>query len=283
MQRKVILCAIMIILMNLSEAQLLYQVSGNGLDKSSYIFGTIHFVCDEDQLDEIAAAALKNSKKVFLELDMDDPSLSSKMQKLMLDLSAKEDYAELDELDYQRLNQFLLDNYGTGLDQMSAMKPFALMSMVMLKSIECEQFTSVEELVMKEAKRNHLGIYGLETIEFQMGLFDDIPFEDQMDWIWETLDSDFQYEYGRMLDAYNDGDLEELYDLILDSPGFANYIDKLLNDRNLNWMPIIQKEMSKQPTFFAVGAGHLAGNMGVLELLREEGYQVQPVVGGKYR
>jgi len=264
--------------LGITQQTMLWKISGNDLKHPSYILGTIHFLCEQDKLDHETSLAVGKTKKVFLEIDMDDPSLMSKMQKLMLDPSVKEKFSELDEMDYVRLDSFLKEKYGASLDQMSIMKPFAIMSMILMKNLECEQFTSMEDLVMKSAKAYRMGVYGLETVEFQMGLFDQVPFEDQMEWIWDALESDFGNEYKNMLEAYNEGDLDALYDLILESPGIENYMDLLLIDRNINWIPIMKSEMEKQPTFFAVGAGHLAGNMGVLELLEEEGYDVEKVI-----
>ena len=57
--------------------------------------------------------------------------------------------------------------------------------------------------------------------------------------------------------------------------GMGNYDDILLKNRNRNWIPIMGRMMREAPTLFAVGAGHLGGESGVVALLRKEGYKVE--------
>jgi uncharacterized protein YbaP (TraB family) len=78
-----------------------------------------------------------------------------------------------------------------------------------------------------------------------------------------------------MSDIYLSQDLDSLYQLMADSPEMMGSLDLLLNRRNRNWIPIMEAAMKKSSTFFAVGAGHLGGSQGVLELMRKQGYQVK--------
>ena len=52
---------------------------------------------------------------------------------------------------------------------------------------------------------------------------------------------------------------------------------RLLDDRNIAWIPKLETAFKEKPTFVAVGAGHLGGTNGVIKLLRAKGYQVSPV------
>jgi uncharacterized protein len=61
------------------------------------------------------------------------------------------------------------------------------------------------------------------------------------------------------------------------SPDMAGFEDVLLINRNKNWIPVMEKNMLQSGTFFAVGAGHLPGDDGVISLLRKSGYKVVPV------
>jgi uncharacterized protein YbaP (TraB family) len=63
---------------------LLWEISGNGLQQPSYLFGTIHMICKEDFfISEIVKQKFNSSKRVYLELDMDDPQLQGKMMQNM--------------------------------------------------------------------------------------------------------------------------------------------------------------------------------------------------------
>ena len=77
--------------------------------------------------------------------------------------------------------------------------------------------------------------------------------------------------------ARHGGDIQGMIDMMGGDEGIAEYEDLLLNTRNKNWIPVMGKMMLEQPTFFAVGAGHLGGEQGVVSLLRKEGYTVKPI------
>src|SRR5574343_117414 len=81
------------------------------------------------------------------------------------------------------------------------------------------------------------------------------------------------------LEIYKDKDIEGMLKAMDESENkiSSENQDLLLNNRNKNWIPIISETASKIPTFFGVGAGHLAGEEGVIKLLRKEGFIVEPV------
>jgi len=86
-------------------------------------------------------------------------------------------------------------------------------------------------------------------------------------------------ELQKMLVIYEEEDIEGMLDIMDESENkkSADFNDILLNDRNANWIPVIEKVSSEQPTFYGVGAGHLAGEKGVIKLLRKKGYTVEAV------
>lgn len=87
--------------------------------------------------------------------------------------------------------------------------------------------------------------------------------------------------YLKMVKLYQAQDLEGLTNIMkedMPEEEYKLYEETFLVARNMNWIPVIEREARAKPTFFAVGAGHLGGNKGVLELLRQKGYTVRPVV-----
>lgn len=79
-----------------------------------------------------------------------------------------------------------------------------------------------------------------------------------------------------MLELYRNQDINAMHSMIGDDrSGMGGYEDILLNNRNRNWIPVMGRMMREQPTLFAVGAGHLGGESGVVALLRKEGYKVE--------
>jgi hypothetical protein len=81
-----------------------------------------------------------------------------------------------------------------------------------------------------------------------------------------------------MIEMYNRKDIEEISNSTKEDEDFGNYEEALINVRNRNWIPLILNAAYRMPGFFAVGAGHLGGSKGVLNLLRLEGYTITPVI-----
>jgi hypothetical protein len=82
----------------------------------------------------------------------------------------------------------------------------------------------------------------------------------------------------KMMEHYNNADLQALKKLFDESDSIINdFTDVALNKRNKNWIPVIKEKMAGKKAFIAFGAAHLTGSKGVIQLLRNEGYQVSPV------
>ena len=73
--------------------------------------------------------------------------------------------------------------------------------------------------------------------------------------------------------------VDAIQQLTTKDPEFGKYDALMLQNRNQNWIPVMATEMKKAPTFFAVGAAHLGGINGVINLLRKRGYLVKPIIG----
>ena len=263
------------------ENSTLWKIEGNGLKKPSYIFGTIHITCDATIEDDVKKA-LDETSQVVLEIDMDDPSMQTKMMggmymkdgKKISDLVSKEDYAIIDSL--------ITNEVGMPLKMVENIKPFFLIAMLYPKMLDCPM-QSFEQELMAVATEQKEDINGLETIEDQMKVFDDIPYEDQVADLLKTAKDNLQKDrdmFTKMLDIYKDENIEALIAMMNDdeSSSVNKHQDKLLINRNKNWIPKISEYAIEQPTFFGVGAGHLAGEFGVINLLREAGYTVSAIM-----
>ena len=120
------------------ESSLLWKISGNGLEQDSYLFGTIHLLCQNDlEITESMKTALSNSNKLVLELDYDDPSMPIEIQKWAMLEDGKKISDFVSEEDYTMLSEFFQSNIGMPLDNLASMKPFLLMSLVIPAAMEC--------------------------------------------------------------------------------------------------------------------------------------------------
>jgi uncharacterized protein YbaP (TraB family) len=258
---------------------LLWKISGNGLENESYLFGTIHIICQEQfKMDDRIKDALNKSKKIALELNLADPNALMEMQKISMNENFENIQDQFEEDQKEALNSFLMEHYGVNLQQMGVLKPFALSSMILIKMLPCEEVGSYELFFVEQSKALEIPMIGLETAEFQVGLFDQIPLKEQLDDLAKmVMDDESLEEFTSLVNAYLEEDLEKLYELINQSDMFKEYGDILLLQRNKSWIPKIEKLIKENVTFIAVGSGHLASETGVIQLLIDAGYRVEPV------
>ncbi len=259
---------------------LLWEISGNGLQQPSYLFGTIHMICKEDfTFSELTKQKFNRSKQVYLELDMDDPKLQSVMMGLM-QLPDKETLKnKLGENNFNRLDSFLKKEMNMNLAVFNGFKPMMVMSLLAQRLLSCAAMESYEMNFVKMASEQKKELLGLERVEDQVAVFDAIPDSLEIRSIMNMV-NDFESqkkEFTRMSSLYKAQNLDSLYQLLVASPEMMGSQELLLDRRNRNWILIMESAMKKSSTFFAVGAGHLAGSQGVLELLRKQGYKVKPI------
>ncbi len=273
-----------------NQHTLLWKISGKDLVKPSYLFGTIHMLCREDAvLSDNLLNALQETDEVYLELDLDNMfemlSVLSKMKMkndtTLADLLTPEEYQitkDYFEKNVSMLPFSILETY----------KPLLASSILMESGIGCEEQVAMESLIMEEAKKKGKQIEGLETMAYQMSVFDSIPYQLQAKELYkgiagtENKESNSEDEFKKMMRAYKEQDLEQLSNLMLKSEeGMMQYDDMLLYNRNRNWVEKLTGLLHKKSLFIAVGAGHLPGEKGVIELLRKQGYQVSPVQNKK--
>jgi uncharacterized protein YbaP (TraB family) len=141
----------------------------------------------------------------------------------------------------------------------------------------------MEQVIMEEAKQYKKKIKGMETMAYQAGVLDSIPYQLQAQQLVSYIDSankgvDEDKNLKEMFNAYKNQDLKKLEELLIESDaGMAGFTDILLYHRNRNWVNKLKTLMPEKSLLVAVGAGHLPGEKGLISLLRKEGYTVTPV------
>jgi uncharacterized protein YbaP (TraB family) len=263
-----------------TDNSLLWEISGKGLQEPSYLFGTIHMICKDDfVMTEVVKEKFNQSKEIYLELDMDDPSLQLKMMKLM----ALKDGASLKsifgEKGYVRIDSFFKAEMGMSVVMFNGFKPFMVMSLMYQKMLACDAQESYEMTFMKMAKESGKDIKGLETMEAQIAVFDSIPDSEEAASILKMIDEyeKQQQEFSKMVRLYKEQNIDQLYSFTTSSPDMMGSEALLLSNRNKNWIPVMEAQMKTGNAFFAVGAAHLGGPEGVIALLKKAGYTVKAV------
>ncbi|MFN4079884.1 MAG: TraB/GumN family protein [Saprospiraceae bacterium] len=271
-----------------SENALLWRISGKGMKQESYLYGTIHVIPKaEFRLSEQARAALERSRRVAFEIDMRDMT-NLRAQFNMLGKASMRDGMTLSKLlseeDYQLVKTRMSERGLPMIGPLERVKPLFL-SMMLGSDDEVggsrQAMTSVEMELYRMCRKKRLESAGLETIDYQLSLFDSIPYEAQARMLVEAVrgaDANNADELSKMFEMYARQDINAMQKSISsDDEGLMKYERLLLTQRNQNWIPVMERMMREKTTFFAVGAGHLAGPQGVIALLRGRGYRVDAI------
>ncbi len=259
---------------------LLWEISGNGLKKPSYMFGTFHILCKDDiKFSNNLQTALKESNEVYFEMDLDDPknTLGGMFFMNMKNKTLKDLYtpAEL-----EKVSKFFKDSLKMNLSFFNKMKPMMLEAMLYPRMMPCKTPSGVEMELMTIAKKEKKEIKGFETIEFQSSVFDSIPYEVQAKALLKDIDSTEKYKvyFNKMVNIYKNQETGKLAQLMADTTfsGGEND-DVLLKNRNENWVKQLKTILKESNIFMGVGAAHLFGKDGLIVLLRKEGYSVKAI------
>ncbi|QHL88096.1 hypothetical protein GU926_11900 [Nibribacter ruber] len=262
---------------NASQQSLLWKVSGKGI-KTSYVFGTFHLVPkDQFDLPQKVKQKLIKSETVVFEVDLDSPELTHGLTRAMR--MAKPLETLMTPQDYNWLAQFVQDSLERNMQFFRYIKPGFLGQMLLYPKMLGYSPESYDLALLDLAKKFNKSVHTLETPAEQLALFDQVNLETQTQ---QFLNSVKQFDRQRklmkqMLTLYHQEDLNGLYALINSENGPDNQ-DFLLDERNERWLMPLVKKMKKSASFIAVGAAHLPGEHGLLELLKAKGYKVEPVL-----
>jgi uncharacterized protein len=264
-----------------NQKSLLWKITGNGITAPSYLYGTVHITCDAT-LEKPTLDAVANTAQLYLELDMDDPGMQMTMVQGMMMKDGKTIKSMMSDADYKMVDTYFTEKLGMGLGMLNTMKP-VMVSMLVLPSLMDCPMQSVEQELMKLTAEQNKEVLGLETVQEQLAVFDAVPYQVQVDELVKSVRNKFvddKKELEKMYTTYKTKDIDAMQKMTAESENkiTADYQDDMLNNRNANWIPKIEKIAKEKPTFFGVGAAHLGGEKGVIALLRKKGYKVEAVL-----
>jgi uncharacterized protein len=260
---------------------LLWKIEGNGLEKGTYLFGTMHLIEKEyfvfpDKLKKLV------SKTDLLVLEIAGmPSQSEALKMLILEQGSFFDYFDDPQKDsiFVWARQEMKMDSATFRATLSQMKPFVLIQLATQMQF-MGKTESYEKTFEKIAKDNKIQIHGLETVQQQMALFDNLSRSEQAEMVMEVIrDSKKSLEFITQLQqVYQQQNLDSLFTLLQSEKGIlAQKQADFLDNRNRLWVPQIKNLVSYKKCFIAVGAGHLSGENGLIQLLKKEGFILSPV------
>lgn len=283
-----------------TNAQLLWKISGNGLAKPSYVIGTYHlapasFADSIPGLKEAVAASGQVYGEVVMS-EMTNPANAPKLQKALTLPDGKTLNDVLSAEQMQRFADFMKDKMNMDLSnpmiasQVLQLTPKAIETQLTLflcmqdEELRVNPMNLFDGHFQQQAAADGKPVGGLETLDFQMGVLYDVPMERQVNELMCFVDN-FEWQRDmlrKITKAFYTQELSGIDAALNEKRGDScdptpEEEAALIHDRNANWakeMPAIMKEKS---TLFAVGAGHLPGGRGLLQLLRDAGYTVEAV------
>ena len=288
MRRLFAIIAFVLMLAQSANAQLLWKISGRGIEKPSYILGTHHAVpftyCD----------SIPGLMKAFEEVDFVigefdmvkmgemTPAQMQNMQKMMMMPADTTLLSLFSNEEKELLDAYLKETVGAQLEMFSAMKPMTIMVTVQNKILmdiipDIASMTGMDKYMQTLAVSKGKSIGGLETMEYQMNLLYGCSLEEQADALMEMAQNGNSKELMTELTvAYKTQNLDVLWSVFKDQMTSYEY-DALVSVRNWNWEKLILELLPVQSSLFVVGSGHLPGENGMIHLLKKAGYKIKPV------
>ena len=265
------------------DKSFLWQVRS---DKSNiYILGSIHFLKNENYpLKKTIEKAFDSTEKLVLEIDLKSADPGA-VQRVTLEKGINRDGKTLQQNvspETYSLAEKRAQELGIDIRALSPLKPWIValtMTAVQLQKLGFDPKHGVDRYLAERAIKSGKTIAGLETVAFQIGLIDDLSERDQEAMLRQSLKEMDRLESGldQIVRAWSTGDVDSLEALLLS--GMREYpavYQKVIVDRNRRWLPEIEKMIERgESTLIVVGAGHLVGKDGVVELLKARGYTVE--------
>lgn len=266
---------------------LFWEISGNGLASPSHLFGTYHLLGNGYLADlPRVEAAFVEADGIVVETELDSSKLAQMFSMMIMKDTKLSDLVSKD--DYEMLAGEIQQSTGAPIDLIGQFKPAFITVMLTvtyaragtLSKLEQYAGTPLDSYFAATGRQKKKAVSTFETMEEQMRLlFDHYPVEEQARQLVEFVKSkdEMATVQDELLSLYLRQDLGGLYKLYRKYEKRFGDTSWLLDDRNVSWMTKIPAMLRDGNRFIAVGALHLAGNKGLIRLLREAGYTVTPL------
>jgi uncharacterized protein len=261
---------------------LFWEISGNGLTEPSYLYGTMH-TQDERvfQFKEGVMDAFNHAEIYAMEINVDSVDQVALLSKLIMD-STHSLKTLLTESEYTMVSDFFRDSLRQPLFLFEKMQPLFTAQMVSLRDLEAQQADALDIYFFKEAKKQKKQTIGLEKTMEQIDAFSAISYELQAKGLVDAVrdyGKEGELDMDAMMKYYVEGNLDKLLEMTTEYDEEDEEMSKIFNDvflvkRNHNMADRAEPFIKKGSTFIAVGAAHLPGEEGIIELLRKKGYKV---------
>lgn len=297
-------CALLLLFALHAQSQLLWSIEKKGLQKTSYLYGTMHqgdssiiawdaefmdlfYSCElfMGELDLTQSEQMSDAMKYLTQLAMRDSN--EVVSKSLADSIAIIEQKIADELDPETAKQMVAMKPIVALLQHSVLKKIknGNLNNPISSSIKADQTVMPDWVLTEKAQAAGINVRGLETPEDQINALFKIPEHVQWKALYDglvfqdtTAGDSAKNDLAQLIKAYKNQDLKKLNEFIDDQEIPKEIARELIIVRNYNMLAGIEDILPDQESvFFAVGAGHLGGKEGLIALLQERGYELKPV------
>lgn len=277
MKKILTLTCLLVVSLVFGQNSLLWKIEGKDLSKPSYLFGTVHMICkDNFKMQDKLVDAIKNTDQAYFEIDMGNPNFLMQMQSNML--GEKTISSQISKEDSIFIDQKVKNVLGVGLANVDQLKPLIIMSIVMQKSFPCE-ITSLEDEIIKRFRQDDKLMGGLSTVKDQYNYLDRFIDAKELVTMIKSIESEeMTSTFNKIYELYQNEDIKGLdQEMVKYSSSNSELYEVLMVERNKIWSDKIPSIIKEKSTLIAVGSGHLSGEKGLINLLKNQGYKVTPV------
>jgi len=267
-----------------NQKSLLWEISGPE-EKVSYLFGTYHLLGSDYIQEKPSLNSIYQKSQTVVVETIIDSALLPQLSMLSIMQESIEDMA--DSADYALIKKTLEPIIGAPMALLNHMKPMALaavISMQLAQEATPDTFLfsglPIDQFFASDSKARGKKIVALETMMQQMEiLMNSESVEDQLEALIYIIkeEEETRAMTERTILAYMQQDIPAMLDISSDYEEDMGDMTALLDDRNKDWVPKLKPLLAEGSAFIAVGALHLPGEFGLIELLRQEGYSVRAV------
>jgi uncharacterized protein len=252
---------------------------------SLYLLGSIHFLKKENYpLKKSIEEVFEKSKKIVFEIDLQGAT-PEKAQRVTLEKGIYRDGTTLQQNltpETYNLAQERAAQLGIDLRPLSPLKPWAVgltMMALKLQKLGFDSRYGIDRYLANRAKDNNMPAEGLETLESQIGLLDQFSRREQESMLHQTLKELEQLDQSveGIVQSWVMGDVKSVEKLLLEGMRkHPKVYQKIIVERNQRWLPQIKRLLVQgDKVMVVVGAAHLVGPDGIIELLKGQGYTVE--------
>ena len=249
-----------------------------------YLLGSIHVLKQENYpLHANIYRAFDAASHLVFEVNLDDTSsplsqLSSLRKGMYTDGQTLQDALSPKNYD---LTKSKLANRGYSMEMFKLMKPWMLASTITileLQKLGFETVHGIDQHFFERAKAEGKTVEGLETVEYQLNLFDSLSPKTQEQFLLQTLGEIdmLEQQTHQLVESWTHGRVTGLEVMLENMQEFPEVYEALITKRNLDWLPHVESYLqNNEPYMVVVGTLHLLGEKGLLAMLTKKGYVIQ--------